>query len=174
MMTHVVLVDEQDRSVGLMEKIRAHREGRWHSAISVLVLDGEGRMLLQQRAADKYHAPLKWANACCTHPNPGETHREAALRRLQEELGILLPIEEAFVFIYEAELEGGLIEREIDHVFIARAKSEEVPFCRQEVHAIRWVDLTDLQEEVKRDPNRFAPWFLLMMQRTEWTEGELW
>lgn len=173
-MTHVVLVDDLDRSVGLMEKIRAHREGRWHSAISVLVFDREGRMLLQQRAAGKYHAPMKWANACCTHPEPGESHVEAARRRLGEELGIDLAVEELFVFAYEAELENGLIEREIDHVFRAVAVSTDVPFAREEVNAVRWVDRKTLMAELEEQPESFAPWFLLMMQRPELKEGGSW
>ena len=47
-----------------------------------------GRTLLQQRAAAKTRFPLRWANACCGHPAPGEAVTVAAARRLGEELGV--------------------------------------------------------------------------------------
>src|SRR3712207_7320164 len=64
----VVLVDENDAEVGTLEKQRAHQEGRLHRALSVFVLNSRGEMLLQRRAAGKYHSPGLWTNTCCSHP----------------------------------------------------------------------------------------------------------
>ena len=41
-MDEVVLVDEQDREVGAMEKIEAHRKGVLHRAFSVLLFNSKG------------------------------------------------------------------------------------------------------------------------------------
>ena len=69
----VILVDEQDRELGAMEKLAAHeRGGTRHRAFSVFIVDPQGRWLLQRRAAGKYHFPGLWTNACCSHPRPGE------------------------------------------------------------------------------------------------------
>ena len=62
--------------------------GLLHRAFSVLLFDAEGRTLLQRRSAAKTRFPLRWANACCGHPAPGEGVAEAAARRLAEELGV--------------------------------------------------------------------------------------
>ena len=52
----VVLVDDGGREVGLAEKLAAHRgAGQLHLAFSVYLFDAEGRLLLQKRAAGKYH-----------------------------------------------------------------------------------------------------------------------
>ena len=83
----VILVDMDDREIGRAGKLEAHRQGQLHRAVSICIVDGEGRMLLQRRAAVKYHSPGLWANACCSHPRPGEATLAAALRRLPEELG---------------------------------------------------------------------------------------
>ena len=68
----VILVNEQDEPKGVMEKMEAHEKGLLHRAFSVFIFDKEGRMLLQQRAAEKYHGAFLWTNACCSHPYPDD------------------------------------------------------------------------------------------------------
>src|SRR4051794_27812216 len=85
----IVLVDEHDRPLGTCAKLAAHRNGgTLHRAFSVFLFDSAGRMLLQQRAAGKYHFGGLWTNACCSHPRPGEAVADAARRRVREELGV--------------------------------------------------------------------------------------
>ncbi|MGH9296215.1 MAG: isopentenyl-diphosphate Delta-isomerase, partial [Acidimicrobiales bacterium] len=80
----VVLVDEAGTRLGLLDKLGAHRApGRLHLAFSVFVFRG-GEVLVQRRAASKYHFPGVWANACCSHPEPGEDLVASARRRLFE------------------------------------------------------------------------------------------
>ncbi|MFN4172512.1 MAG: isopentenyl-diphosphate delta-isomerase, partial [Pseudorhodobacter sp.] len=55
-----------------LDKLDVHRRGLRHLAVSVFVLSA-GKVLIQQRAAGKYHTPNLWANTCCTHPHWGET-----------------------------------------------------------------------------------------------------
>ena len=76
-------------------------------------------MLLQKRAAKKYHSAGLWTNACCSHPRPGEPENAAAKRRLQEELGFTTVLKKAFDFTYKASFENGLTEHEFDHVLPA-------------------------------------------------------
>ena len=116
-MEEVVLVDEQDKPVGVMEKMQAHREGKLHRAFSVFIFNDKGEMLLQQRAFNKYHSAGLWTNACCSHPKPNETTETAAARRLNEELGFKTSLEKLFDFTYKASFENGLTEYEFDHVF---------------------------------------------------------
>jgi isopentenyl-diphosphate Delta-isomerase len=77
---YVILVDEHDNELGVMEKMQAHREGKLHRAISVLIINSKKQLLLQQRAYNKYHSPGLWANTCCTHPKQGETPETTAKR----------------------------------------------------------------------------------------------
>src|SRR5678815_4333167 len=85
---HVIVVDEQDVKQGIMEKMEAHRQGILHRAFSVFILNKNNELLLQQRAAGKYHSAGLWSNTCCSHPRPGEDALAAARRRLREEMGI--------------------------------------------------------------------------------------
>lgn len=113
----VILVDEQDRPTGRMEKIEAHRKALLHRAFSIFIFNEKGQMLLHKRAAGKYHSGGLWTNACCSHPQPGEETLAAAENRLVEEMGIRVPLTKAFDFSYRAEFDNGLTEYEFDHVF---------------------------------------------------------
>ena len=91
-------------------KLEVHQRGLRHKAVSVFVLDGT-RVLIQKRAAGKYHTPGLWANTCCTHPLWEEDAASCAVRRLREELGItgLVPAFAGQVE-YRADVGGGLVE----------------------------------------------------------------
>ena len=96
-MEEVILVDEQDNSIGQMEKMEAHEKGLLHRAFSVFVLNSKNELLLQRRAANKYHSGGLWTNTCCSHPRKGESILEAGKRRLQEEMGLKCELTKMFV-----------------------------------------------------------------------------
>ena len=73
----VILVDEQDNQIGLMPKMEAHEKAQLHRAFSVFTFNEKKELMLQQRAASKYHSPLLWTNTCCSHQRDGETSIEA-------------------------------------------------------------------------------------------------
>lgn len=156
----VVLVDEHDREVGTAEKIEAHRSGgRLHRAFSVFLFDGDGRLLLQRRAAGKYHFGGLWTNTCCSHPRPGELPVDAGRRRLGEEMGIDAILYSAGTFMYEAhDPASGLTERELDHVLVGRFDGSPDP-NPDEVCDWRWISLEELESELRATPDAFTPWF---------------
>jgi len=160
----VVLVDNEDREVGVASKLDAHQQGQLHRAFSVLVFDASGDMLLQRRAAVKYHSAGLWSNSCCGHPRPGEDLRSAAERRLREELGLDVALQHDFSFIYQAALEGGMHEHELDHVFVGRSDAEPVP-DPAEVSEYRRVSPRTLVDEMSAAPAAFTVWFHILMGR---------
>ena len=154
----VVLVDVVDRPVGALGKMAAHRDGLLHRAVSVMLFDARGRVLLQQRAATKYHCAGLWTNSCCGHPRVGEAVLDAAHRRLEAELGIRgAPLARMGSFRYQATLPNGLVEHELDHVLAGRWIGAVVP-NPDEVAAVRWVTREDLEAEMREQPTRFTPW----------------
>lgn len=158
----VTLVDENDRELGSEEKLAAHVRGLLHRAVSVFVLDAAGRHLLQRRAPGKYHSGGLWSNACCSHPRPGEPPADAASRRLQEEMGFTTPLSPLLRHTYRAELDQGLTEHEVDHVFVGRFDGAPLP-DPAEVSAWRWIDQDALAAEVMGEPGRFTAWFRILL-----------
>ena len=162
----IILVDESDREIGFAEKLEAHRNGgRLHRAFSIVLFGPDGRTLLQQRAASKYHFGGLWTNACCGHPRRGEGLVEAARRRLREELGVDTELRSVFSFRYTAADDGsGFTERELDHVLVGEFDGEARP-NPDEVGAVRWVDCDELARDVAAHPERYTPWLLLVLAR---------
>ena len=147
-----------------MEKLDVHRRGLRHLAISVFVMRG-AEVLLQRRAAGKYHTPGLWTNTCCTHPHWGEDPVACALRRLREELGItgLRPWLRDRVE-YRADVGNGLTEHELVDILLADAPPDmTVTPNPDEVSGVRWIDLYDLDAEIRRWPDRFTPWMRIYM-----------
>lgn len=158
MSERVILVDRHDAALGTAEKQAAHVSGALHRAFSIFVFNDAGELLLQRRSIRKYHSGGLWSNTCCSHPRPGEDTAQAAHRRLREELGFDCPLETACTFVYRADVGGGLIEHEYDHIFIGRYNGAPVP-DEMEVEAWRWIGLPDLRLEARSRPDRFTTWF---------------
>ncbi len=160
--TEVVLVNEQDRPVGTMEKLQAHREGLLHRAITVYLFNPQGELLLQRRAIEKYHCGGLWSNTCCGHPVPNEQTPAAARRRLFEEMGLHCVLTPIFDLQYYLPLSNGLVEHEFDHVYFGI--TSQIPKLNPvEAMDYRYLSLSQVQEDILRQPSRYTPWFLLTM-----------
>jgi isopentenyl-diphosphate delta-isomerase len=162
----LILVDEADREVGHLSKAKCHDgQGVLHRAFSLLIFNGAGELLLQQRAASKRLWPLYWSNSCCSHPRSAETMESAIHRRLYEELGLRCPLQFLFKFQYQAQFDDTGAENELCSVFIGCSR-DSVKINRDEILAWRWVRPETLTAELAAAGARnFTPWF-----RLEWTK----
>ena len=159
----VILVNEKDEPIGLMGKMEAHEKGLLHRAFSVFVFNSKQEVLLQQRAACKYHSPNLWTNTCCSHPRAGETNQQAGERRLQEEMGLQVPLQEVFSFIYKAPFDNGLIEHEYDHVLIGYSDAQP-QINPEEVASWKWLSLEAIKEDILQAPERYTAWFKIIFE----------
>ena len=166
-MEEVVLVNENDEVLGYEEKISAHEKGLLHRAISVLIFNKNNELLIQQRASSKYHWAHVWANSCCSHPRKNESYLDAAERRVYEELGINVSLVEKFKFIYKAyDAASGLIEHELDAVFFGTFDGD-IPLNLEEVQAVEWKSIEDINEEIRQTPEKYAFWFKEILKQLE-------
>ena len=154
----VIVVDANDVAIGTAPKLEAHRRGLSHRAISVFVGDPRGSLLLQQRSAGKYHSGGLWTNTCCSHPRPGEDVHDAAMRRLDEEMGIACPLVFLFSMHYRANVSNELIEDEIVHVFGGRFSGVPNP-NPLEVSDWVWRPSADIARDIDQRPDRYTIWF---------------
>jgi isopentenyl-diphosphate delta-isomerase len=148
-----------------IEKMQAHRQSVLHLAVSVFVMCGD-TILLQRRALSKYHCGGLWANTCCSHPHWGEPPANGARRRLREELGLVMPLRACNVIEYAADVTNGLREHERVHVFCGEVDSPP-PIRRNpnEVLDTRWMDIEQMQRDVRLHPEIYAPWFRIYVAR---------
>lgn len=149
-----------------LDKLEVHRRGLRHPAVSVFLTSARG-ILLQQRAAGKYHSALLWANACCTHPHWGEAPSACAERRLAQELGVTgLTLQPRGGLHYRAEVPPDLIEDEEVEVFLAEVPGD-LGFAPDpaEVAALRWVQPAALEAEIAAEPAAFTPWLRIYLRK---------
>ena len=161
---HVVLVNEKDQCVGTMEKMQAHEKGCLHRAFSIFVFNQKNELLLQKRAATKYHSANLWTNTCCSHQRFGEETIEAAHRRLMEELGFDCELEKSFEFIYKTDFNNGLIEHEYDHVIIGKYDGEIIP-NPDEVAEIKFMSLEEIKKDIKLNADNYTFWFKIAFEQ---------
>lgn len=160
----VILVNEKDEQIGLMPKMEAHEKALLHRAFSVFVFNDKNELMLQQRAAHKYHSPLLWANTCCSHQREGETNIEAGKRRLQEEMGFVTELEDTISFIYKAPFDNGLTEHEFDHVMVGYSNQEPL-INPDEVAAWKWMPLEEVRQDMVLHPEHYTEWFKIIFDK---------
>ena len=141
-----------------IEKLEVHRRALRHKAVSVFLISGS-ETLIQQRALSKYHTPGLWANACCTHPFWEEKPVECAKRRLDEELGIKTNLN----FFYRDQIE---YKANVGNGFTLNVEKNEIKISlnASEVIGARWISFDTLQQEIKRNSERFTPWLRIYLE----------
>jgi len=160
----VILVNENNEQIGTMPKMEAHEKALLHRAFSVFIANDKGDIMLQQRAASKYHSPLLWTNTCCSHQRVGESNIEAGKRRLQEEMGFQTELKELFSFIYKAPFDNGLTEHEYDHVMLGSYNAEP-NVNKDEVEAWKWMSPEAVKEDISKNPNAYTAWFKIIFDK---------
>jgi isopentenyl-diphosphate delta-isomerase len=155
----VLACDAAGRVVGVVEKMRAHRERILHKAVSVFLFVRGGALLMQQRAQSKYHSGGLWTNSACTHPRPGETSLEAARRASSVELGITAELTPVCTAIYDVDVGSRMFERERSDIFIGVAPPPPWRFSAVEVSAVELVEPLELERLVDQEPGRLTSWF---------------
>ena len=162
-----MLLDARGRPAGTADKRSVHDVATpLHLAFSCYVVDAHGRTLLTRRSHRKRTWPGIWTNACCGHPQAGETIRHAVNRHLDAELGLrAVRLGLAFGdFAYRATMDDGTVEHELCPVVVA----ETVGILRpdpDEVDDWEWVEWPRLVERVVDAPHTLSPWSVAQVVR---------
>ncbi len=159
----IILVNEHDEILWYGEKMDIHIKWLLHRAISVLIFNNDWKILLQQRALNKYHCPWLWTNTTCTHPYPNEERINCAHRRLQEEMWFDCKLWKVFKFSYRSEFDNWLIENEIDHVFVG-IYNGDVSINLDEANDYKRISIEDLQKDILIYSDKYTPWFKKIME----------
>ena len=161
----LILVDTDDREIGNLSKAECHDgNGVLHRAFSLFLFNDQGERLLQKRSAGKRLWPKYWSNSCCSHPRQGESMEVATARRLQQELNTTAVLEFIYKFEYQAQFADQGSENELCSVYLGRL-TEKAVANETEIAELRFVSVTDLNQEIDTVPERFTPWFKMEWQR---------
>lgn len=159
MENNLIKVDIFDKPIGTISKEKAHEKPILHRAFSVFLYYGN-KMLIQQRAYNKYHSGGLWANTCCSHPRTNNIIEDAKIR-LKEEVGITSPtLKEIFTFTYLSKYADNLYEYEYDHVIVGEFNGN-YKVNKEEVESLKWIDVDELATDMTNNPTKYATWFII-------------
>ena len=150
------VVDADDQVIGTATRGEVHAQKLVHRAVHVFVFNKRGDLLLQKRSALKDLCPSLWDSSVSGHLDSGESYEAAAIRELEEEMGIIVesPPEE-IARILPREATGW------EHVRLYRARHDgNLRFPSAEVDAAVWFSLTEIESWVASRSSDFAPGFL--------------
>ncbi len=164
----LILVNKKDKVLGYKEKRKCHLgSGLTHRAFSIFIFNDKNEILIQKRAKGKMLWPGFWANACCSHPRKSESYKKSAKRRLKEEMGIDANLRPVFKFYYQAKYKNIGSENELCSVLVGKCDENEINSNPEEVEEWKWVSIKELKEDMKNNPDIYAPWFKIEMKRIE-------
>lgn len=163
-MRKVILCSESGTPNGSAEIGDAHTgRGLLHLAFSVYVFTPDRKkILIQRRSKEKMLWPMIWANACCSHPQEKESPVQAGERRMGEELGAACALSEGPSYVYRAEDANRGVEHEYVTILIGTME-ETFPLNPdpKEIAEWKWVEIGELQGDMARQRDLYAPWFHL-------------
>jgi len=82
------IINDKDQIIDYKDKESAYKEKAMLRAVQVFVYNSKGELFIQQRSKEKLRYPNYFCTSVAGHVEPGESYRQAAVRELQEELGI--------------------------------------------------------------------------------------
>jgi isopentenyl-diphosphate delta-isomerase len=81
-----------------------------------------------------------------------------------EEMGMAVPLEELFTFIYKASFDNGLTEHELDHVMVGFS-DDDPNINTDEVADFKWMTIDVLKKELNEKPEDYTVWFAIIFDR---------
>jgi 16S rRNA (adenine1518-N6/adenine1519-N6)-dimethyltransferase len=112
------VVNEEDEVLRAAPRSQVHANNLLHRAVHILIFNAKGEIFLQLRSRCKDRHPLRWDSSAAGHVDVEEDYDKAAVRELEEELGIAPPLrrvcklpatdqtDQEFVWVYRGDHEG--------------------------------------------------------------------
>lgn len=162
------VLDENGIKTGkVVTRKEVHKQGLWHRAIVVAIINEKNEILLQQRSEKKEKNAGLWDISAAGHISCGQDSLSAATREINEEvsvnLGFNVEVKE-FRFMYsfrkQQVFKDDFIENQFYDFFILRQQGlneKSIKFQDSEVQAIKFVTISELNQMresetiVKRD-----------------------
>jgi isopentenyldiphosphate isomerase len=140
------IVNGKGNVIGLAERSELHQNpGLIHRVVHVLVFNKKGELLLQKRSRNKDVAPGKWDTSVGGHINPAEDVLAAAMREMEEELGIR-GVELRHLYRY---LFSDLRESELVTTYSC-IYGGEVVFNKEEIDEVAFWDVPAIKKNLGR------------------------
>lgn len=149
------VVDEDDVVVGREKRSVVHARGLMHRAVHVFLVNRRGELLIQKRSRLKDAHPGVWDSSVAGHLDAGEDYHDAAIREMEEEMGVSGVEIEELGRLKPSEASGW------EHVVLYLGRWEGRPrFPCDEIESVLWMPADELDAWITACPDDFAGGFL--------------
>lgn len=142
---------------------KVHAEGLWHRTVHIWAFDSNRRILFQLRSRVKENNPGLLDTSCAGHISAGDSSVNAAVRELQEELGVhksSRDLEYLFEAKHESVLNGGsYLDNEYYDVYRITLSDDEIKSLVPqpgEVDCFVWMTREEFFAKHKLHPEKFV------------------
>jgi len=152
------VLNEEGNYTGKVEsREKCHKEGLWHKAVVVFIINSKGQVLLQRRSPNKKLWPNMWDVTAGGHVLAGEFGFQSIIREAEEELGIELNKNE-MIFLgssRSSNSKGDIINNHFNEYYIVNKDVDETKLKLQteEVSEVKWIDKNEIIEKIKDNYN---------------------
>jgi len=155
------VVNDQDEVTGQAMRSAVHQQGLQHRGVHVFLFNEQGDMLIQKRSADRVHAPSLLDCSVSEHVKAGESYLEAAIRGLNEEMGVEgIQIEP----LGKIQMEYGPNDYEISRIYKGKIEPGQISFDPVEISEVRFMSLDDIRIGITHQKEIYCSWFVEIMK----------
>ncbi|MFH0829746.1 MAG: NUDIX domain-containing protein [Candidatus Aenigmatarchaeota archaeon] len=153
------ILDSEGKPTGArLMKSEAHARGLWHYSAHVWIFNSKGEVLLQKRAIDKESHPGLWDISSAGHVSAGETPDHAAVREVEEELGIKISAKDLKFWkrwVSETEPKPGFHNKEYVYTYFLRFDGgmKGIRIQKEELDEVKFMPLDEFEADI-RDKER--------------------
>lgn len=172
------ILNENGEYTGKVEsRAKCHKEGLYHKAVAVWIINSKQQVLLQKRSPNKRMWPNTWDVTAGGHVLTGEFGFEAIIREIKEEIGIDID-KQCITFIgsvISTNIKGDIVNKHFNEFYIINKDIDETKLKLQEdeVSEVKWMDKDEIVERVKNNydgiTNKEGCWEYLV-KYYEWLE----
>lgn len=157
------VLDENGQKTG-RTKLRqlVHRDGDWHHAVDIAIINDAGQMLLQRRADDKDSWPGYWDFSCGGHVVAGEEPIQAAVNELKEEVGLAVNPEDLKllgVFKHSSRPAPDFINNGFSSLYVLRCDQplEDYTIQPEEISELRFFSPAEIRAMAADSNSKLVP-----------------
>jgi isopentenyl-diphosphate Delta-isomerase len=160
------IVNDTDIITGQEMRSIVHQLGLQHRGVHVFLFTSDGKMLVQKRSADRAASPSALDCSVSEHVKAGESYFDAAVRGMQEEMGVDGIDIKALV---KFRMNYGINDNEISTLYEGVVDPNNIKFDPIEIEGVNYYSLDELQEMIKEDKVKFCGWFIELLN---WYSGK--
>lgn len=128
----------------------------WHGVVNVWLVNSSGQLLVSKRSETVSGNPGKWQTYFGGHVPAGLTHKQTAVKELQEETGLTIDLDELYL------IDKGQFANE-DHLhfyesyfYLFNDQPKNLRFTDGEVAEAKWLTMAEYNQDKSDNPENWC------------------